>query len=246
MCIRDRLEALYNRLNEKSDSIKTEAVWNVERNATVIPLRIFLGASASAASFEIQVLRNEKPYFAYRTDNNSSSLLTPNQTLYTFSEKGPYPVPLMEISRDSSLGTFNYNFNLNFGREFTDFTKPALGMLDNSYVSTSKGREVLINYIIERKGLWISPPNSLENGTSFKINSINPVSPNPKTSEIEIDLAGNLSNLKIGDLRIIQFEKGESEILTSMPPWPELDNSLNHESFQFSILMEAFETLVSP
>ena len=125
----------------------------------------------------------------------------------------------MDISRDSSLGTFNYNFNLNFGREFTDFTKPVLGMLDNSYVSTSKGREVLINYIIERKGLWISPPNSLENGTSFKINSINPVSPNPKTSEIEIDLAGNLSNLKIGDLRIIQFEKGESEILTSMPPW---------------------------
>ena len=127
--------------------------------------------------FEIQVLRNEKPYFAYRTDNNSSSLLTPDQTLHIFAEKGPYPVPLMDISRDSSLGTFNYNFNLNFGRDFSDFTKPILDMLDNSYVSTSKGREVLINYLIERKGLWISPPVSLENGTRFKINSINPVSP---------------------------------------------------------------------
>ena len=41
----DQLEALYNRFNEKSDSIKTEAVWNVERNGTVIPLQIFLGAS---------------------------------------------------------------------------------------------------------------------------------------------------------------------------------------------------------
>ena len=123
----DQLEALYNRFNEKSDSIKTEAVWNVERNGTVIPLQIFLGASASAASFEIQVLRNEKPYFAYRTDNNSSSLLTPNQSLHTFSEKGPYPVPLMDISRDSSLGTFNYNFNLNFGR--------SLPILPNRYLA---------------------------------------------------------------------------------------------------------------
>jgi hypothetical protein len=241
----DQLEVFYKRSNEKSDSIKIEAIWNIDRNGTVIPLHILLGASASSESFEIQVSRNEKPYFSYRTDNNSSSLLTPDKTLHIFAEKGPYPVPLMDISRDSSLGTFNYNFNLNFGREFSDFTKPVLDILTNSYISTSKGREVLINYLIERKGLWISPPDSLENGTRFKLNSINPASPSPKASEIEIDLAGNLSMLKIGNLRIVQCERGEPEILSSMPSWPEVDTSLNHDSFQFSILMESIGSLMT-
>jgi len=241
----NQLEALYNSFDEKSDSIKIEAVWDVERNGTIIPLQIFLGASASASSFEFQVLRNQKPYFLYRTDNNSSSLVTPDQTLHIFADKGPYPVPLMDISRDSSLGTFNYNFNLNFGREFADFTKPVLDILNNSYISTTKGRQVLINSIIERKGLWISPPESLENGTRFKLNSINPASPPPKTSEIEIGLDGNLNKFKIADLRIVQCERGEPEILSSMPSWPKVDTSLNHDTFQFSILMESIGSLMS-
>ena len=241
----DQLNNVYQRLEEPQDSLVLKGTWNIERNDTLIPLQIHLAVSNSSSTFELQVIKNEKPFFFYRTDQNSSSLISPDGIFHNFAQGGPYPIPLLDISRDSSEGTFNYKFNLNFGREFEDSLKQVRSLLDNPYASTPKGRQVLLDYLVERKGLWISPPKSLENGTRFSLNTLQANSVNYSENLFEIDLSGNLTQWNIGGLNVHSIKRGESTIMKSIPSWPKGIPRKELDSFEMPILLKAIGELMA-
>ncbi len=240
-----QLEAAYDRLMEERDAVLLEASWQLEKNETVTPLLVHLGASQSKEFFEIQIRKDKEPIFCYRTDNNSSALLSPNGMNYDFPGRGAYPLPSFNIFRDADEGTFNYNFNLNFGKEFSDLKKEVGKFLDNSYAGTSKGREVLLNYLMERKGVWIAPPISLDNGTRFTLRSISPKISETTKSVIETDLSGNLNKIRINSLSLERIVRGDPSILESMPKWPETENTTSPSNFDLEVLLQAISQLLA-
>jgi len=240
----EQLEKVHKNLNSSSDSLRLDAIWNVERNGSTLSFEIVVGTSILAQSFEIQVVKDKKPFFFYRTDGNRSSLFTPDGILHQFAEKGPYPLPIVDLTRDPTEGTFNYKFNLNFGRTFESLSKQANDLLQNSYLGTSKGREVLTNYIFNRKGVWITPPESLESGTLFTLESLTSDAASPNRSLIETDLSGNLRKVQIGGLTLKSIQRGERNEINPIPEWPKFPKQEKHDTFQLPLLITALENIM--
>lgn len=240
----EQLEKVHKNLNTSSDSLRLDATWIVERNGSTIPFEIVVSTSTLAQSFEIQVVKDKKPFFFYRTDGNSSSLFTPDGVLHQFAEKGPYPLPLIDLTRDPTEGTFNYKFNLNFGRTFASLSKQATDLLQNPYIGTPKGREVLTNYILNRKGVWLTPPKSLESGTLFTFESLNPNAASADRSLIETDLSGNLRKVQIGGLTLKSIQRGERNAISPIPEWPKFFKHEKHDTFQLPLLITALENIM--
>jgi len=151
-------------------------------------------------------------------------------------------LPKVEINRETDSGSFNYNFNLNFGRKFEDLSSQMVENLEISYLSTTKGREVLLNHFFERKGVWLSPPASSNRGTVFNTNMVDPKT-GAKKSKFEISASGELVSLTLGKLEISNFKMGEKDILNDLPKWDENEMELITE-FQLPTLIESIGKLI--
>ena len=66
--------------------------------------------------------------------------------------------------RDIGDGSFNYNFNLGFATSFAKLAAEGTNFLKNPYVGTDKGREVLINYVLGNKPIWLGSAKSIKGG----------------------------------------------------------------------------------
>jgi len=157
---------------------------------------------------------------------------------FRFAEPGAYPVPTIDIQRDRERGSFNYSFNLNFSKDMDDLLTQSLKTVDNSYLSTSTGREVLLNHLMTKKGLWLTPPAATETGTKFQMNSLQNHSPTPKPSSLHIELSGDLTELQIGALHIEKINRGTEAVLKDMPAWPS-EKSKEKDNFDFQLLLQA-------
>ncbi len=241
------LEALgksVDRLGQESDAFYVEAEWfKSDDKKKSNPSRIHLGVSKSEQSFELQILEAEKLIFAFRTDAKTSAVLPPRgEKIISFKSPGVLPLPRVTIIRDIGDGSFNYNFNLSFAPSFGKLTEEGTNFLKNPYIGTNKGREVLVNYLLSSKPIWLAPAKSIKGGTSYPIFSIDPESPTPNSAEIGFDVSGNLNSCRFGALSIPTILRGDQEILDKMPDWPGLPKR-EEEKFDFALLMEMITQL---
>jgi hypothetical protein len=233
-----------DRLSEENDAFFIEAQWTPENNGEKSkPYQIYLGLSKSKEAFEIQLLSDEKLTFAFRTDAQKSSIIPPMaEQIIAFKSPGALPVPRIDIVRDISTGSFNYNFNLSFAPTFAKLAEEGASILKNPYFGTNKGREVLVNYLLSSKPIWLGPAKSIKGGTSYPVFSIDPDDPNPSAAEIAFDLSGNLESCRFGSLSIPTILRGDQKILDKMPKWPDFPKR-EEEKFDFALMMEIITQL---
>ena len=231
----DRLEA-----DHEFDVTFIQGKWKGKKEEDDLVFSI--GVNKENNLFEIHFHKNQKPFFAYRIDHNGCSLFSPTGKSYRFKQGGAYPLPKIDITREIDSGTFNYSFNLNFSRSFSDFISQISENMDNSYLGTSKGREVLLSHFINRKGFWFSPPASSKMGTVFslcKLSSDNEL----LTHQLELAISGSLVSLNLGNLTINQFSQGKAELLEKIPSWPE-GTAVDQSEFDLPLLLESIGKLM--
>jgi hypothetical protein len=236
----EQIEKLFDRWLKGSDAFLVEGIWDAPNLSN--QLNFIIGVSKEEESFEIHFLKDDQPYFCYKVEPQKCKILTPSGKNLLFNSGGAYPLPKIEISRDVEGGSFNYNFNLNFGRNFEDLTNQMEENMAISYLSTGKGREVLLNHFFNRKGVWLSPPASSNLGTVFTIHKIDPKVGSSR-SKVEISASGELISLNVGKLQISKFLMGEKTILNNLPEW-EKSEAENIPEFQLPLLIESIGSLI--
>jgi len=237
----EQLEKLYEHWQKDADAFLIEGAW-LHPNEKLI-LNFQIGVDKNKEKVVLHFQQNEKPFFSYQVSSNGSRIFTSSGKNISFITGGAYPLPKIEIIRDANTGSFNYSFNLNFGRKFEDFIKQANENLKVSYLGTSKGREVLLTHALEQKGIWFSPPASSDRGTVFTLNQIDPKA-SSKVYKTEIAGSGELAYLEFGKLKINNFSQGPIELLNSLPNWPAAEPKKGESDLELSILIEAIGELI--
>ncbi len=237
----DQLQKLFASWQRENEIFVIEGSWNKEDSENGLIFKI--GINKKAQSFEIHFQKNKKPFFSYKVVPENCQIITPSGKNILFTKPGAFPLPKIEVIRDTDAGSFNYSFNLNFGKSFDEFAQQVSENIDISYLSTPKGREVLLNHVIERQGLWFSPPASSDQGTVFTIHRIDPEEISRKY-KIEISPAGKLISLSLGKLEISNFTMGSSDSSNLLPQWPESSELSKSDDFQLSILVESIGELI--
>jgi len=236
-----QFEKVFTEIIKPRDALYLRFAWKGDGENKEGNLNGHIAVSVKSKHFEFHAHREDTPFFAYRTDANSSSLFLEGMedgASFRFAEPGAYPVPTIDIQRDRERGSFNYSFNLNFSKDMDDLFKQSLKTVENSYLSTSTGREVLLNHLMTKKGLWLTPPAATETGTQFQMNSLQNDSPTPKPSSLHITLSGDLTELQIGALHIETINRGTKDVLKDMPAWPTAKIT-EKDNFDFQLLMQA-------
>ena len=237
----EQLEKLYEHWQKDAEAFLIEGAWLHSNEKQVLNFQI--GVDKKKEKVVLHFQQNEKPFFSYQVSPNGSRIFTSSGKNISFISGGAYPLPKIEIIRDINTGSFNYSFNLNFGRKFEDFIKQANENLKISYLGTSKGREVLLTHALEQKGIWFSPPASSDRGTVFTLNQIDP-KVSSKVYKTEIAGSGELAYLEFGKLRINNFSQGPIELLNSLPNWPAPEPKKSEDNLELSILIEAIGELI--
>ncbi len=237
----EQLEKLYEHWQKDAEAFLIEGAWLHSNEKQVLNFQI--GVDKKKEKVVLHFQQNEKPFFSYQVSPNGSRIFTSSGKNISFITGGAYPLPKIEIIRDINTGSFNYSFNLNFGRKFEDFIKQANENLKISYLGTSKGREVLLTHALEQKGIWFSPPASSDRGTVFTLNQIDP-KVSSKVYKTEIAGSGELAYLEFGKLRINNFSQGPIELLNSLPNWPAPEPKKSEDGLELSILIEAIGELI--
>ena len=237
----EQLTKLYERSQRESESYLIEGSWMGSDPANSFNFQ--MGINQNNQTFEIHFTQKETSFFSYKVQPNQCFILTPSGKNISFSNGGAYPLPQIEINRDVEAGAFNYSFNLNFSKSFDDFTSQVSENLAIPYLSTPKGREVLLNHFLERKAIWLVPPASSEKGTAFTLNKIDPVLIS-KNYKVEISPTGELATLALGKLRITNFRQGTEEVLNTLPQWPDHLPQASEKEFQISLLIDSIGDLM--
>ena len=237
----EQLEKLYEHWQKDAEAFLIEGAWLHSNEKQVLNFQI--GVDKKKEKVVLHFQQNEKPFFSYQVSPNDIRIFTSSGKNISFISGGAYPLPKIEIIRDINTGSFNYSFNLNFGRKFEDFIKQANENLKISYLGTSKGREVLLTHALEQKGIWFSPPASSDRGTVFTLNQIDP-KVSSKVYKTEIAGSGELAYLEFGKLRINNFSQGPIELLNSLPNWPAPEPKKSEDNLELSILIEAIGELI--
>ena len=242
----DRMSALLGALGTAVDELSQDAdclaittEWDSSaEDGRKVQNQILLGLSKAEQKIEIQYRKNNQLYMGYKSSESSSSILSPDSDqIYHFLSQGALPMPGVAINRDVVTGAFSYNFKLNFGSSFAKFLENGSSFLENPYIATTKGREVLWNHILGSKLVWLEATQSSEGGTTFPIRSISKEDSKVKLSSLTFDLEGNLKSTKIGKFSISSIQRGDESILTSLPAWPKLE-TIEEKEFDFSMFMQ--------
>lgn len=228
------------KLDRGGEALQLEVVWTKESgNQDPVNFRVLLRISKLRQTLEIQLYQNQEIYLGYRTSPEESLLLLPQaQEIFSFQGPGALPIPTFEITRDVSSGIFNYAFNLNFASSssFAKLIEEAEKLLDNSYLGTPKGREVMLDYLLSRKAIWLLAGKAINSGMSYPIRSLNPDTAKPSEAELSFDLSGNLSTVTLGGFAVKNIDLGEEASLKALPEWPEVKNT-QVEKFDFQLFM---------
>ena len=233
------LDKAIEQLNQETDCFSITAKWKSDlKEGRKIQHRILVGISKTQQTFEIQYWQDNQLFMGYQSTGNSSKILTPeSDKIYCFKSQGALPMPSVTIKRDDSTGSFSYNFNLNFGSSFSEFIENGSAFLENPYIATTKGREVLCNHILGSKMIWLEATDHLDNETTFPIMSLPKGDQKALLSSLTFDLEGNLKSSQFGHFSISSIARGEANILEVLPSWPELE-TIEKKEFDFSLFMK--------
>ena len=227
------------KMNSDSDCLFIQADW--ESNASdskSLKHSLFLGVDKPKKKIEIQLRKEKKLIMGYQSSAGDSSLFGPDSDkIFRFESPGTYPVPKLSINRDNLTGSFSYNFNLNFGSSFAEFLKSGSLLLENPYIGTNKGREVLWNYTLANKFIWLEPARAAMGGTTYPISSLSSGTSIPNRASVTFDLQGNLESAKFGAFTLSSIHMGDASILKQLPNWPEVEIEQGDE-FDFPKFMK--------
>ena len=231
----DTIGRAIENFDKESDSLFLKVKFeNSEKDSYLL----YIGSSRIEERFEIQVHANNGIRAAYLTKGNECSILAPDtKEIFSFASSGALPIPRFDIVRETETGMFSYNFNLNFGSSFSDFVEEGSDLLDNPYLGTPKGRDVLLSHIFQNKPIWLGPASNVEGGTSFSVTSFSNENNEFTSSSLTVDLAGNLKSLNLGGITLTDIQLGKVEVLKSMPQWPELPVD-KRDKFDFTLFMK--------
>ncbi len=226
-------------LNQDASCFTITAEWEsnpLEKQK--IQHRILLGISKAEQTFEIQYWKDNQLFMGYKSTENSSMILNPeSDKMYRFQSQGALPIPSVTIKRDDSTGSFSYNFNLNFGSSFSEFIENGSSFLENPYIATTKGREVLLNHILGSKMIWLQAAKHADEDTTFPIMSLSKGEKGAFLSSLTFDLKGNIKSSQLGHVSISSIVQGDADILKVLPAWPKL-NTIEKKEFDFSMFMK--------
>ncbi len=239
----ESLENAMSQLSQENDSIYLELIWDTENKMDDGIYTAFISASKEKEMFEIQLRNGERTIFAYRADRDSASIFSSedNSTI-AFKTSGAIPIPNFDIKRDVNSGGFNFNFNLNFAPNFAPLLGEGEKFLENPYISTNKGREVLLSYFLNQGGFWFLPPSPVSGGNAHFLSSINPDQPEAEKIEIVFDLRNNLKSIDMGKLKFRNISVGDKSVLGMAPGWPD-GKTVTAEKFDFPLLMKIIQKL---
>ena len=119
----EQLEKLYEHWQKDADAFLIEGAWLHSNEKQILNFQI--GVDKNKEKVVLHFQQNEKPFFSYQVSPNGSRIFTSSGKNISFTSGGAYPLPKIEIIRDANTGSFNYSFNLNFGRKFEDFINQA-------------------------------------------------------------------------------------------------------------------------
>ena len=226
-------------ISTDSDCVFIQADW--ESNASdskSLKNSVFLGVDKVSKKIEIQLRKGKKLVMGYQSSAETSSLFSPDsEKIFRFQSSGTFPVPRVSIKRDNLTGAFSYNFNLNFGSSFTEFLNSGSSLLENPYIGTTKGREVLWNYTLANKFIWLEPARAAKGGTTYPISSLSRGTNIPNRSSVTFDLQGNLESAKFGAVTLSSIRTGDASILKQLPQWPKVEIEQG-EKFDFPMFMK--------
>ena len=229
----DSIGKAFENLENETDAAYLKALFPSEQNSYII----HLGFNKKKQILEIQFYKNDTIQFAYRTTSTSSSILAKgSDQILEFATGGALPIPTVGITREIETGSFSYNFNLNFGSSFDQFQNEASKIMDNAYLSTAKGRSVLLSHILKKKVIWLGAAKTANGGTSFPIFSLSEQENKFSSSSITFDVKGNLSGLEVGSFKLSNLEFGSEEVFNNLPKWPAMPVN-KKEKFDFSAFM---------
>jgi hypothetical protein len=239
----ESLENAMSQLSQDNDSIYLELIWDTENKMDDGIYTAFISASKEKEMFEIQLRIGRTTIFAYRADRDSASIFSSedNSTI-AFKTSGAIPIPNFAIKRDVNSGGFNFNFNLNFAPNFAPLLGEGEKFLENPYISTNKGRDVLLSHFLNQGGYWFLPPAPVSGGNAHFLSSINPDQPEAKKIEIVFDLRNNLKSIDMGKLKFRNISLGDSGVLDMAPGWPD-GKTIDAEKFDFPLLMKIIQKL---
>ena len=239
----ESLENAMSQLNQENDSIYLELIWDTENKMENGVYTAFISASKEKEMFEIQLRNDGRTIFAYRADSESASIFSSedNSTI-AFKSSGAIPIPNFDIKRDVNSGGFDFNFNLNFAPNFAPLAGEGEKFLENPYISTNKGREVLLSYFLNQGGFWFLPPAPVSGGNAHFLSNINPDQPEAGQIEIVFDLRNNLKSIDLGKLKFRNISVGDRSVLEEAPGWPD-GKTVTAEKFDFPMLMKIIKKL---
>ncbi len=232
------------KMGSDSDCLFIQADWESKAsNSKSLKNSLFLGLNKPNKTIEIQLRKGKKLVMGYQSSAETSSLYGPDSDkIFRYQTSGTFPVPRVSINRDSLTGAFSYNFNLNFGSSFTEFLKSGSSLLENPYIATTKGREVLWNYTLANKFIWLEPARAAKGGTTYPISSLSRGTSIPNRASVTFDLQGNLESAKFGAVTLSSIRMGDASILEQLPKWPKIEIEQGEE-FDFPMFMKMVSVL---
>jgi len=109
--------------------------------------------------------------------------------------------------------------------------------MDNAYLSTPKGRSVLLNHILEKNVVWLGVPQKVKLGTSFPVLSYSEQKDTVSQSSISFDVEGRLLGLSIGNFNIGNIQTGSKDLLKKLPALNDVP-VVKKEKFDFPFFMK--------
>jgi hypothetical protein len=231
----DSLGKAFDLIDQERDALCFEVGYKTKQGEN---FKILIYFDKITPLMEIQVRKSEDLQFAYRSTKESSMIFDPEaQNMVRFESSGALPIPKFSIIREIETGSFSYNFNLNFGNSFEELFREGASIMDNAYLSTPKGRSVLLNHILEKNVVWLGVPKKVKQGTSFPILSYSEPKDTVSESSISFDVEGRLQGLTIGNFNIKNIQTGSKDLIKKLPALNDYP-VVKKEKFDFPFFMK--------
>ncbi len=229
--------------SKEVEAIRVEATYKPSAKDDAPVNNFYLGLSTAANALEVQFHRGETLVLAYRTEANSSALYSQGQDkILRYAASGAVPIPNFSLRRDPEDGTFSFNFGAEMGASVEQAANQGERLLDNPYLATPAGLGVLLLYTLSSSGAWLPPPSSERGVTRHSIRFIDSEDPVGKVLSLGLSPAGELRNLRYGDLDVHSIRYGPRSLLENAPAWPDLPVE-QREEFDFGAFMGLFASL---
>ena len=253
--LKDAQEQYDSRLEAFTDALISSAAAFAELDAfegtllytpvpTSAPITAYVAMNLGKNSFETHLRRAEALELAYRTAPEGSMLYIGGaDVLRRASEPGPMPSFTVDLRRDAR-GGFEFNLSGNLINDLDDLVRNNRSLLESPFLTTREGVEELLNYSVQ-SGYLLGKVEQTDGQTTLTLLRPDARDPESMTSgSFQLNEAGQLVGLAIGDVEVRNMRHGESDSMTFSPPeWPPLETALSKE-FNIGLFFNIIENLI--